>query len=391
MPILPSPPGSAWQPPVPPKKRQWTHFWQGLLFLTAFLGALVAGHWTGSRWHQVPIWDPLWLRALLERPLDEGLPGSGFWVVGYYVDYDRRSLDSLRLRSPHLDQVVSFSYGATPDGQINGRDPEILKGVTAAPKKVILFGNLTDGKFSRDTASAILRDPAVQERYLRLLLEKVAQQKAGGVQLDFEGVAPEDRSRFTSFVQRLAEELHRRGLTLSLAVPAKVRDDPRSGWAGAFDYAALGQAVDQLFIMAYDEHYRGGEPGPVASLPWTEKAIRFAISVVPTQKILLGIPLYGYDWAAPGQGRAYGIKVLQARLAQQGAEIRWDPVFGENVAAYRADDGEHVAWFPDERSLEAKLALAQKYNLKGVALWRLGFEPDHYWELLGRTRQAEMP
>ncbi|MCL4424148.1 MAG: glycosyl hydrolase family 18 protein [Firmicutes bacterium] len=376
-------------PPVTPPSRRRTPLWLILLIFPAFLGALVAGHWVGSRWHQVQIWDPLWIRALLERPLDEGVPGAGFWVAGYYVDYDRHSLDSLRIRAPHLDQVVSFGYGATSDGQVIGRDPEILKGVTAGQKRVILFGNLTGGKFSRDTAQAILRDKAVQDLYIHGVLGKVAAQRASGVQIDFEGVAPEDRQRLTSFIQRLAAELRVKGLTLSMAVPAKVRDDPRSSWAGAFDYAALGQLVDQLFIMAYDEHYRGGEAGPVASLPWTEKVIRYAISVVPTKKILLGVPLYGYDWTASGQGRAYGVKVMQDRLLQMGAEIRWDPVLGENVASYKAGDGEHVAWFPDERSLEAKLALAQKYNLKGVALWRLGFEPDQYWVQLGQARQSE--
>ncbi|HLN65429.1 MAG TPA: glycosyl hydrolase family 18 protein, partial [Symbiobacteriaceae bacterium] len=134
---------------------------------------------------------------------------------------------------------------------------------------------------------------------------------------------------------------------------------------------------------------RGGEPGPVASLDWTERVIRYATGVMPAQKIVLGVPFYGYDWAADpktGSSRAYGEADMLKHLSDVGATAKWDPVAGENVVTYKSPQGDRVAWFPDQRSLDAKLKLAYQYNLKGIAVWRLGFEPDDWWSDMGAFR-----
>ncbi|OTA40405.1 MAG: hypothetical protein A6D92_18125 [Symbiobacterium thermophilum] len=118
--------------------------------------------------------------------------------------------------------------------------------------------------------------------------------------------------------------------------------------------------------------------------------IRYAIGVMPSQKILLGVPLYGYEWALEPEladtNAAYGPGRMQRRAAQFGAEVVWDPVHAENRAVFLTDEGQRVAWFPDERSLEAKLRLAYQYNLKGIAVWRVGLEPDDWWHRMGEFR-----
>lgn len=86
--------------------------------------------------------------------------------------------------------------------------------------------------------------------------------------------------------------------------------------------------------------------------------------------------------------KAFGAPSLARRAAANDAKITWDPVAGENVATYKTSDGERIAWYPDQRSLDAKLRLAYQYNLKGVALWRLGFEPQDWWHQLGSFRLA---
>lgn len=375
-------------------RRWWTSLPRRLkVALAAFAAVAVVlsstgfGYALGQAKRVVPVWDPLWIRSLLERPIDPSLPGDGFWVAGYWVGYDLESLRTLQARAPHLDQVIAFSYGFQPDGAPQGQDPKILLGVAHKSKLVLLFSNLTAGEFSADTAKALLTDASARRRSLDAMVGKAAEFGAAGIQLDFEGISPSLRDAYTSYVTDLAAALHARGKTLSIAVPAKTRDSRSSPWGGAFDYEALGRSADAIYIMAYDEHYRNGPPGPVASLPWTEKVIRYAISVMPTKKVILGIPGYGYDWGPDG-GKAYGARTMAKRLDKPGARIQWDPVMGENVATYEGDSGPHTAWFPDDRSLQGKLDLAKKYNLKGVALWRLGFEPESYWEPMAALRQA---
>jgi len=71
--------------------------------------------------------------------------------------------------------------------------------------------------------------------------------------------------------------------------------DQQDNWSSAFDYAAIGKYADWVQIMTYDEHWSGGTPGPIASLPWVENVIKYAITVIPKEKILLGVAAYGYD------------------------------------------------------------------------------------------------
>ena len=373
-----------------PPRRVWPR-WLAAAALVATLGiATLGGYSLGGRFAPASILDPLWLRAYLDRPLDHGGPGEGFWVAGYYVDYDSGSLEVVKTRSTHMDQVVVFGYGFDQQGNLQGREEQLVKGLVGQAKRIILFGNLTEGGFNQKTAHAILTDPAVQDRAVQNLISKAQDLGAGGVQIDFENIAIADRDAYTAFLKRLKGELAPLDMTLSIAAAAKT-SDTRNGWGGATDYAAIGQIVDQFYIMAYDEHWRGGEPGPVASLNWTEKVIRYATGVMPSQKIVLGVPFYGYEWAVDtSQGtqnnQAYASARLDRRVAEKGATVKWDPVAGENVATYKVDGRDRVAWWPDARSLDAKLKLAYQYNLKGIALWRLGFEHDEWWDAMGAFR-----
>lgn len=373
--------------------REGGSLWRALLIL--FLVALVpGGFYAGYRQAQtgrpVQIWDPVVQRAYQDRPLDLTVPGQGFWVAAYHVDYAQESYDTLIQRVPILDQVVAFGFGFERDGTVVGKEENIfrLKGITNQTKRVLLFANLTDGKFERETAHAILTDPTVQDRAIEGMTAKAKDLAVTGIQVDFEYVPKEDRQSLNEFMARLAAVCRENNWTLSMAIPVKVRDDPNNDWSGAFDYPALGSIVDYLFLMAYDEHWSGGPPGPVSSLPFTRKVIQYAVGVVPAQKLVLGVPFYGYEWTVgETQARAYGSGRMAARMDENGAEVKWDPIQGEMLGRYKGTDGaERIAWYPDQRSLQAKIDLAHTYNMKGIAAWRLGFEPEEWWEPLSQAQ-----
>lgn len=368
------------------------YLFRRLVALALVVGALLGVGFTGYKLGAVsqgePIWRPETWRAAFNLPKDTSPPSNGFWITGWHVDYDRDSTDVVARESEGLDQVILFGWGFDEEGNVTGQDPFLLKGMIGPKKRILLFGNFNANGFDPDLANALLADPQVGQRAIESILAKVQEFGGSGIQIDFEGIYLSDRENYTAWLTRLAEALHRESLTLSVAVPAKLSEN-RNGHGGEVDYQAIGQVADFIYLMAYDRHYLGGPAGPVAPLDWTEAVVRYAVGVVPAQKLVLGVPLYGYEWGdAPAQNSSYGGAFLSNRVAEAGAEARWDPVAAELHAEWETPEGALTAWWGDERSLDAKLRLAYQYNLKGIAMWRLGLEPERWWPDLHSFRQA---
>jgi spore germination protein len=368
------------------------YFVRRLMALTLVGGALVGVGFVGYRLgvgsagHSV-LRPETW-RAAFNLPRDTAPPATGFWLTGWHVNYDADSTAVVARESEELDQVILFGWGFDPNGNVTGEDPFPIKGIIGPKKRILLFGNFQSDGFDPDLANAILGDQAVGQRAIAGILAKVREYGGSGVQIDFEGVYLSDREAYSAWLGRLAEALHKEGLTLSVAVPAK-QSDNRNGFGGEIDYPAIGRVADYIYLMAYDRHYLGGEPGPVAPLDWTEAVVRYAVGVIPAQKLILGVPLYGYEWGDdPAKNASYGGAFLTSRVAEAGAQAVWDPQAAEYRAEWQSPEGKRVAWWGDERTLEAKLRLAYQYNLKGIALWRLGLEPDRWWPALHSFKQA---
>ena len=181
-----------------------------------------------------------------------------------------------------------------------------------------------------------------------------------------------------------------------MALNAKT-SDTRTGWTGALDYAALAPNADLFVIMAYG--YRTAKstvPGSSAPLPWVVDSISFATSQIPPEKILLGIPLYGYDWdtTAGPPAKVLRFPDAMATSGQQGVPVDHDLAIQGAHFSYTKDGHVHQAWFEDQSTLEAKLALVAQERLAGVAAWRLGYEDPRVWQSidgLGQTGGATQP
>lgn len=217
-----------------------------------------------------------------------------------------------------------------------------------------------------------------------------------GISLDFEGLGVSERDDYVDFVRLLYNELHPKGKTITVAVAA----NPwgwTGGWQGSYDYAGLARYCDYLMVMAYDESYSGSKPGPVASLSFVEKAIQYAVSKAPKEKIVLGLPFYGRIWSdSGGYPKGYGISNTRVEqyIAQYSGRVTVDSVSrsAKAVITVKASDvkpvvggkalaaGTYTIWFENEQTLKAKLTLVQKYDLKGAGSWSLGQETASTWD-----------
>jgi len=221
----------------------------------------------------------------------------------------------------------------------------------------------------------------------------VANNGYDGIDLDFEamnfGGTSGDKaaiaSSFVTFLTELNAALDAQGKMLSLAVgPRTSATDPN--WA-VFDYAGIGARVDRFRIMTYDFHYRGGDPGAVAPLPWVDSVVKYAVTVVPHGRVQVGVPLYGYDWPTDGlhhrRGTATSLstyEVTEAPRTGVGATRRYSSVDAAPYFTYTDGAGTvHEVWYNDEQSTRAKMTLVGKYGLKGLVFWHVSGEDARQW------------
>ncbi len=307
-------------------------------------------------------------------------------VLGYYTkDWatDTLSQRSLENNIGRITGVATFSYTLTSSGQITGETPkEALETAKANDTEIYaLVHNLTKSGFDRTLIHNVLSSPQLRAKTVDSIYTTLVSNDFDGVNIDFENVPPGDRQALNEFMTLLREKLAPEGFMVTISVPAKTRDNTIDGWSGAFDYQYLGSVADRIMLMSYDEHWVGGEPGPVASAPWVENVVTYSSGVIPKDKILLGIGNYGYDWIV-GKG---GYKAVPANSAlalaeKYGAVIEWDDYSQTPYFYYWENGQKHVVWFESPESAVFKLNLVKEHDLKGVALWRLGFESWGFWE-----------
>ena len=113
-----------------------------------------------------------------------------------------------------------------------------------------------------------------------------------------------------------------------------------------------------------------------------------SLTIIPPEKIFLGIPNYGYDWTLPyvkGESRADSISNVEAIqiAALNGAEIQYDQVSQSPWFRYTDDMGRvHEVWFEDVRSIQQKFNLIVEKNLRGAGYWNLMRPFQQNWSLL---------
>jgi spore germination protein YaaH len=205
-----------------------------------------------------------------------------------------------------------------------------------------------------------------------------------GIQIDFEGAPPAERNPFTAFITALAAKLHEQGEKLSTIVTAKT-ENVKSGRAAMYDDEALAGPSDYLFVLDWGLHWTTSKPGGIDELPWFKRVAEYVATMPNKSKFVLGMPMYGIDWANeggpsnPGATLEYG--EIMALANEYGVTQEWSPEAADPHFSYTDHGGvPHSVWFTDKQSLEVRIALAQSLGL-GVGLWHLGNEDQSIWEL----------
>jgi len=304
--------------------------------------------------------------------------GSGsIFTLGYAYPFIVPGL--LRETLPFLDALYCFSYGFTPDGELIGFQDEYLREQAAlfGTDAVMVLTPRTEGEaFNNRLINEIINDPSARSRLIGNIIEETLAKGYSGVDMDFEYIDAENRDGYSELIRQLSDALHAEGLTLSVALaPKTYREQPGQLYEG-LDYALLGQYADRVLLMTYEWGYKYGPPLAVAPLPNVRQVVEYALSEMPDEKICLGIPNYAYDWPLPFQrgtteARTIGNVEAIETARRFGADIEYDNEAQAPFFSYNDMGTDHIVWFEDVRSIEAKLELVKEYGLLGAGWWSI--------------------
>ncbi|AFM40751.1 putative glycosyl hydrolase [Desulfosporosinus acidiphilus SJ4] len=284
-----------------------------------------------------------------------------------------------------INQLDIFQTPIQNDGTVQGRPSrKMINEAHAKGIKVYLtVSNLNPGgRFSTGLISRLVRDRQFANYVWGNINNLLAEYQFDGVNLDLEKVSPTDRHLFTQLIQAWSAQFHQANYIVTIDVPAKSSSEPLDPWKGAFDYQAIGRVVDEVILMTYEEHWPASPPGSVASLPWVNENLNYALANIPARKILMGIPLYGYDWSERGGAQSISYQRAVDLAQRHGAPILWDPRQHGLHFRYEAMGIRHTVYFEDPRSTKDKLDLALSKGIRGVALWEMNLSYPAFWEVL---------
>lgn len=307
-------------------------------------------------------------------------------VLGYYtIDYpgDKASYFSVKNYGKDMDLISVFAYQVDGYGNLtslasnNDLYLAFEKGVTP----LALIHNYRYGSFNSYDTHSLLTSNKNRKKLIRNTIDILFKYGYKGVNIDIENIPPYDRYYYSLLVREFKEALEPLGYLTVVSIPAKTWDDPYNPWSGGFDYKTIGKYADYVQIMTYDEHFMGNEPGPIASLPWVENVIRYAVSLIDREKVLLGIATYGYDWSYSGTTSVRS-KSIYSLVKNYNTKVRWSSTYQVPYFYYYKNGLKHEVWFESADSVSLKFDLVNKYGLKGIGIWNLGSEEPRFWDIV---------
>lgn len=321
---------------------------------------------------------PSKVEAVTQKPYKVAAWMPTNWDVEDAFEAFNNNLDVYDILSP-------FWFSANMDGSLEAkggaRDQDLIN--KAHDNNILVIPSITNN-YSTEKSSALLKSPASILNHIDIIVREVVDNNYDGIDIDYENVSKKEKEQYTFFMKNLSHQLHENDKLLSITSQPKLSDHYTWNGPGAIDWDVVGEVADYLRIMNYDYSRPNTPPGPVAPKEWLRKSMQYALEHVPREKILGGVPFYGYDWALTESGETSGIvwDGVQNTLEKYGMEIFWDEEAGESWYEYSDEVGPRKAYFNDARSIEEKLKVINEEDVGGITIWRLGSEDPAIFDMI---------
>jgi len=334
-------------------------------------------------------------------------------LSGWLPDYSlARNLPTVEGNLDLIRDISPFWYGLTGETTIKdkyaiGKYTTPIEQVIARLKAngLLLLPTITDENPKLVLAN-LLANPNSRTNIVQTIKSLVIKYNYDGIDLDFETFYTQDgrsswvtlKPNWIAFIKELSTALHDQGKLLSVTTPPDFAPETKRAGNSVYSWAEIGPLIDRLRIMAYD--FSTTSPGPIGPLPWSEDAVKYAVTQMPASKVYLGIPGYGRDWITKVDGvcpkdfassvvvGAKAAVIMREALAlatSNNATPTYSDLNAESTFTYKKTyvdptnsasfcTASRTVWYPDERSYTARTNLVGKYRLGGIAIWTFGME-----------------
>lgn len=282
---------------------------------------------------------------------------------------------------PYLEEMSVFSYGFSEEGELIPPalpvewmiNDALYKGVrpvlTLTP-----FGK--EGQFNNYLIHRMLINERTRGNLIANIVDTITEMGYEGVNIDFEFILSEDRDNFTQFVGDVTTAVNELGYEVTVDLAPKTSSTQSGLLYEGKDYMGLGNASNRAFVMTYEWGYTYGPAMAVAPINKVRQVLEYATTQIPSEKISMGIPNYGYDFTQPyvrGESKAKTIGNIEAvNIAiNNNSIIMFDEISKTPFFSYVEDNVTHEVWFEDARSIWEKYKLIKEYNLYGFGCWQI--------------------
>ncbi|GAA0337129.1 glycoside hydrolase family 18 protein [Bacillus carboniphilus] len=298
-------------------------------------------------------------------------------------------VQSAQEAAPYLTYLTPFSFEALRDGSLKEPPLDNFIGISNQNNviAVMVITNKENDQFNDELGRILLNDMDVQNRFLNNIVETAQRYGFRDIHFDFEYLRPEDREAYNNFLRKARDRFKQQGWFISTALAPKTSATQKGRWYEAHDYKAHGEIVDFVVIMTYEWGYSGGPPMAVSPIGPVRDVLEYAVTEMPSQKIMMGQNLYGYDWTLPYQegtiAEAVSPQEAIERAVQYNVPIQYDNEDQAPFINYTDNEGkDHIIWSEDARSIQAKFDLIKELNLRGMSYWKLGLSFPQNWLLI---------
>jgi spore germination protein YaaH len=272
--------------------------------------------------------------------------------------------------------------------------PEIFASASRAKVSIIPAILWTD----KVNIHAVLSNKTKRAAHIQKIVTEVRARNFAGIDIDYENKNVATKRFFSAFLTELKAALKKDNKLLVCTIESRTPSKNQTEVMRSNDYAVINRACDRIRLMTYDQgtidlelnkKYRQEIYAPNADREWVDKVIKATVSELGRQKLYLGVATYGWEYAVTGQSGSYKYQKLRsityadalALAASSSVPIKRH-AGGEQYFTYQKGSEQRVVWFSDAVAIGQKVAIAAKYRLAGVAIFKIDSSEDPaLWQL----------